>query len=229
MIDEKTTQQPAEAGLENQDHSPSPAPETVSQEPLEAAEPKNPAEEADEQEDWENMPSVVPEEMDLAFHVSYDDVFPVLNLTDKYDGTQKKQKTRVGMLLLVMVLEVISFFQTRNGFILVLALIFGAVAVYLQRRGFGVNHRIAKAFEAEEQQTFKVNYEAAWINGTYTRFGEMTVYEVDGALSVIYDENRTFVIPQRLLSEEEWVQLTRKLKGLLGDRYFDKTQESLKK
>ena len=56
-----------------------------------------------------------------------------------------------------------------------------------------------------------------------------TVYEVDGALSMIYDGNRTFVVPQRLLSQEEWVQLTRKLKGLLGDRYFDKTSNSLNK
>lgn len=227
MIDEKTTQQPEEAGLPNEEPSPSPVPETGSQEPQEAQAPENQQQEPEEQE--EAPASGVPEEMELAFHVSYDDVFSVLNLTDKYDGTQKKQKTRVGMLLLVMVLEIISFFQTRNGFILVLAVIFGAMAVYLQRRGFGVNHRIAKAFEEEEQQTLKVNYEAAWINGTYTRFGEMTVYEVDGALSMIYDGNRTFVVPQRLLSQEEWVQLTRKLKGLLGDRYFDKTSNSLNK
>ena len=123
MIDEKTTQQPEEAGLPNEEPSPSPVPETGSQEPQEAQAPENQQQEPEEQE--EAPASGVPEEMELTFHVSYDDVFSVLNLTDKYDGTQKKQKTRVGMLLLVMVLEIISFFQTRNGFILVLAVIFG--------------------------------------------------------------------------------------------------------
>lgn len=161
-----------------------------------------------------------PEEMTLTFQVGYDEVFSALNRTDRVDGTLKKQRNRVALLGVLAVLQAIYFFQSGNGFALIMALLLGGMIYLLRQKGNGVNHRIAKAFAQEERQEFTVTSEAMIVNGTRASYGDgMKAFEFQDCYSIIYHGNRTFVIPKRVLSQEDQEQLHSRLKGLLGDSY----------
>lgn len=174
----------------------------------------------------ENALGEIPEVLDLTYKASYEDIFSCLNATDRIDGTANMSRRWVMIMGVLAALELIAFMQTRNGFALIMTLIFGGVAIFLQKKGFGVNHKIAKAFEAEEKQTLKLTNDGMEIDGKQVGYNEVVkLYEIDDAYLLIYQKNHTFPIPKRLLSQEESIGLSRKLKGKLGENYEDHCSE----
>lgn len=216
-IDPTTGRQPSEqeaASGENQELASGAKPVNLA---------KSEPEEAGQPEDGEEFDPdfyTVPDRVEVDFKVTYEDVMKGLAETDKRDGTQRKNKVRRGMLLILAALELIAFMQTRNGFTLILALIFGGMAIYLQKRGMGINHQIAKAFEAEEGQSLALAPDGMEVTGKKVGYQEdVRVFDLEECFSLIYQKNHVFIIPKRLLTPEQRCGIERKLKGILGDAY----------
>lgn len=190
-------------------------------EPASGAKPVNLAKsEPEDGEEFDPDFYTVPDRVEIKFKVTYEDVMKGLAETDKRDGTQRKNKVRRGMLLILAALELIAFMQTRNGFTLILALIFGGMAIYLQKRGMGINHQIAKAFEAEEGQSLVLAPDGMEVTGKKVGYQEdVRVFDLEECFSLIYQKNHVFIIPKRLLTPEQICGIERKLKGILGDAY----------
>lgn len=174
----------------------------------------------DESEESESFFSGIPDQVEIEFHVSYDDVIKGLNHTDKQDGTTRKKRIRYMLVMAVAALELIAFMQSKSGFALIFAIIFCGLGIYINKKSSGVNHRIATAFAEEEQQTFFVNDEQIKLSNSPVDFSEVVkLFETDDCFSMVYQRNRVFIIPKRLLTEQECYGVTRKLKSVLGDTY----------
>lgn len=173
-----------------------------------------------------NIETEAPERVELAFVAEYDDILSGLNSTDKQDGTERKNKTRFFMLCTLAALELISFSQSRNGFALCLALLFGGLGIFLKKKGLGVNNGIAKAFADEGAQSLVLADEAMWVTGKKIGYNEdVKAYDTDDCFSLIYHKNHVFIIAKKLLKETEIEATTQKLKEVLGDSYKDCTTE----
>ncbi len=163
--------------------------------------------------------------MELTYHVDADEVFTALNKVDVLTGAAKKHRAVFGMLMIVVALYVVVFFRDRNGICLVLAAVFALLGIFVRQRAMKGNAALAKAFDAEAQQTVRVQW-------TQLQLGERTVgyqeinnlYEFKQSFTVRYQENRYYVIPKRVFGEEQMEEFVSRMKAQLGERYEDQSQ-----
>ena len=92
------------------------------------------------------------QELNITFHLNAPEVERVLNKMDSLQGSNKKQKLISASLVGLTVFDLMYFFISKNGFSLILGILFMVLtAVYTKRASVG-NSELAKAFENDSEQ-----------------------------------------------------------------------------
>lgn len=168
----------------------------------------------------------VPEGYRIDFTARYIDFFESLEETDKADGTNKKPRRLFILLTLLMCVQVIGYAYTGNGFMLIFAIVLGAMALLLRKNFQKANKAIAKAFEEEGNQRVIVGEKSLFLNEQEVPYSEIGyVYKLKHCFSILYQGNHTYVLPKAVLEEEQAQEFERLMQQKVPEIYSDKTKK----
>ena len=161
------------------------------------------------------------QEFNITFHLNAPEVEKILNKMDSLQGSNKKQKLISASLFGLMVFDLMYFFISKNGFSLILAILFMVLtAVYTKRASVG-NSELAKAFENDAEQILAVFENQIQFSQRTVDYSDVLIFaEFNDAFGVKYSENYYFVIPKRIFNPQQLNDFTKTMKEKLADSYL---------
>ena len=161
------------------------------------------------------------QELNITFHLNAPEVERVLNKMDSLQGSNKKQKLISASLVGLTVFDLMYFFISKNGFSLILGILFMVLtAVYTKRASVG-NSELAKAFENDSEQVLALFENQIQFSQRTVNYSDISVFaEFNDAFGVKYLENYYFVIPKRIFNPQQLNDFTQKMKDVLAENYL---------
>ena len=88
----------------------------------------------------------------LTYKIKEDEVVSTLDKMDKLQGSNKKQQLIFAAIMAIAAVDAYMFISTKNGFALILTMIFLVLGVFYKKKSNFSNRRLAEAFAADPQQ-----------------------------------------------------------------------------
>lgn len=189
---------------------------------------QNPVPEVTENQEssTENVSCETSSRLSISFDANFNDIFDGLDATDTADGTNKKTRKLYLVLSLVMLVEIVAFAATGNGFIFVLAILMGAMAILIKKKRQRFNRQIAKEFADEGTQNVIFGEETLALNEKNIPYEEINhFYNLKRCFSIIYQQNHVYIIPKSILDDEQKEKILTIVDEMIPEAYEDKTQK----
>lgn len=189
---------------------------------------QNPVPEVTENQEssTENVSCETSSRLSISFDANFNDIFDGLDATDTADGTNKKTRKLYLVLSLVMLVEIVAFASTGNGFIFVLAILMGAMAILIKKKSQRFNRQIAKEFADEGTQNVIFGEETLALNEKNIPYEEINhFYNLKRCFSIIYQQNHVYIIPKSILDDEQKEQILTIVDEMIPEAYEDKTHK----
>lgn len=189
---------------------------------------QNPVPEVTENQEssTENVSCETSSRLSISFDANFNDIFDGLDATDTADGTNKKTRKLYLVLSLVMLVEIVAFAATGNGFIFVLAILMGAMAILIKKKSQRFNRQIAKEFADEGTQNVIFGEETLALNEKNIPYEEINhFYNLKRCFSIIYQQNHVYIIPKSILDDEQKEQILTIVDEMIPEAYEDKTHK----
>lgn len=161
------------------------------------------------------------QEFNFTFHLNALEVEKVLNKMDSLQGSNKKQRLISAALVGITVFDFMYFFMSKNGFALILGILFMVLAaVYTKRASVG-NSKLAKAFENDSEQVLALFENQIQFSQRTVDYSDISVFaEFNDAFGVKYSENYYFVIPKRIFNPQQLNDFSQQMKEKLAQNYL---------
>ena len=159
----------------------------------------------------------------LTYKIKEDEVVSTLDKMDKLQGSNKKQQLIFAAIMAIAAVDAYMFIATKNGFAMILTLIFLVIGVFYKKKANFSNRRLAEAFAADPQQIVELQETQLQLTDRATPYEEIALLvEFKKSFGMNYMGNHYFVIPKHVFADEEQLNSFREtMKEKLQERYQD--------
>ncbi len=163
----------------------------------------------------------------LTYKIKEDEVVSTLDKMDKLQGSNKKQQLIFAAIMAIAAVDAYMFISTKNGFALILTMIFLVLGVFYKKKSNFSNRRLAEAFAADPQQIVEVQETQLQLTDRATSYEEIALMvEFKKSFGMNYMGNHYFVIPKHVFADEEQMNSFRNvLKEKLQERFQDQSEK----
>lgn len=163
----------------------------------------------------------------LTYKIKEDEVVSTLDKMDKLQGSNKKQQLIFAAIMAIAAVDAYMFISTKNGFALILTMIFLVLGVFYKKKSNFSNRRLAEAFAADPQQIVEVQETQLQLTDRATSYEEIALMvEFKKSFGMNYMGNHYFVIPKHVFDDEEQMNSFRDvLKEKLQERFQDQSEK----
>ena len=142
--------------------------------------------------------------LSLRYKITEDEVVSTLDKMDKLQGSNKKQRLIFAVIMAIAAIDAYLFVSTKNGFTLILTMVFLVLGVFYKKKSNFSNRRLAEAFAADPEQIVDVLDSQLQLTDRATSYEEITLMvEFKKSFGLNYMGNHYFVVPKRVFADEE--------------------------
>lgn len=159
----------------------------------------------------------------LTFKIKEDEVVSTLDKMDKLQGSNKKQQMVFAAIMAIAAIDAYMFISTKNGFAMILTMVFLVLGVFYKKKSNFGNRRLAEAFAADPEQIVEVQENQLQLTDRATSYEEIALMvEFKKSFGMNYMGNHYFVIPKHVFVDEEQMNSFREgMKEKLQERFQD--------
>lgn len=161
----------------------------------------------------------------MTYKIKEDEVVSTLDKMDKLQGSNKKQQLVFAAIMAIAAVDAYMFISTKNGFALILTMVFLVLGVFYKKKSNFGNRRLAEAFAADPEQIVEVQETQLQLTDRATTYEDIKLMvEFKKSFGMNYMGNYYFVIPKHVFTDEEQMNSFREImKEKLQERFQDQS------